>query len=694
MSSVDRNKKIAAGLIAFALASAVAYADTYWTGAVNNDFNTAGNWDAGLPGASVRGHITNSAANVMTSAGIALTHTYVQGTGVAPTLNISHDFGIAANAYLFLGGGADNQSGVVNHTAGAFTAGRLYCAAADTGTGSNRSGTYNFSGGSIFVVTQVSIGQRIGDTGALNLSGTGSFSCQDLFIALYNGVGTLRVEGGNLVNHIAGDLKMSPYGGGSSTIEAVLDGAGFGTINVDGNVQFDNGTTANSTLFNLSLGAGYMHVPGTVYTIIEAAAFTQLGVFGNVADGQVLSIAGDNFEARYTNDATAKFTLTALAVPATELLTYEGFDYPVGTALNTTISGNGWATGWKADFGLTTELAPAFTNVLPGSLTSAAFISRGLAAVGNQLTVLAGSKVELYRGLDRAFSWSSNSVTYMSALVSWDGNHPSAASRIKFILGNTDAYFGLFGDGTTSGKLRLGVRNTSGQTFYGTNLHDKDTTYMLIVKVQTVADGSDVISVVLVDPSSTLPASEPAWALSASMARSGAMASVLGIETQLYTANSSSVDEIRLGETWNDVTADIAAALSYDSWIADYPGVGVYTNKTDNPDGDGLDNLAEFGMGGNPDDVDDIGHASTTSIYEDGGIIWMEYVHAKRKNAAGLGLDYYLEQNTTDLISGTWTGYDNVVSTNALDDEFDSVVNRLSTESGDQQFLRLRIESN
>ena len=131
----------------------------------------------------------------------------------------------------------------------------------------------------------------------------------------------------------------------------------------------------------------------------------------------------------------------------------------------------------------------------------------------------------------------------------------------------------------------------------------------------------------------------------------------------------------------------------FEAWISHYP-VGSATNLTDNPDGDLLNNLYEWGLGGNPTDPADIGHAPTHGTVEDGGATWLEYVYAERNDAGDLGLTYWLEQ-TTDLVTGDWTNaHYEVVDSGTLDGDFDTVTNRVPTDAEDALFIKLMIESN
>jgi mannan endo-1,4-beta-mannosidase len=130
----------------------------------------------------------------------------------------------------------------------------------------------------------------------------------------------------------------------------------------------------------------------------------------------------------------------------------------------------------------------------------------------------------------------------------------------------------------------------------------------------------------------------------------------------------------------------------YAAWLAGYPGLGSQTNKTDNPDGDTLNNLYEYAFGGDPT-VADAGHESAYHLMEEGGIDYMEYIHVQRNDDAEL--TYYLETNTNLLFAASWTSaYYEVVGTNTSygAEGFDAVTNRISTSTETNRFIRLRIE--
>lgn len=146
--------------------------------------------------------------------------------------------------------------------------------------------------------------------------------------------------------------------------------------------------------------------------------------------------------------------------------------------------------------------------------------------------------------------------------------------------------------------------------------------------------------------------------------------------TQLAVGNPSGTDGI--------IIFDIVPSVSaYIGWKQDY---GV-TDSLADPDGDGLNNLTEYGLGGDPTNALDQGISPTVSVDGD----WMDYVYPKLSDFNS-GISYSIEI-TDDLIYGVWTnvGY-TVTGTGYVDPEFNAVTNRISTAVEDQQFIRLIIE--
>lgn len=130
---------------------------------------------------------------------------------------------------------------------------------------------------------------------------------------------------------------------------------------------------------------------------------------------------------------------------------------------------------------------------------------------------------------------------------------------------------------------------------------------------------------------------------------------------------------------------------AYQSWVAAYTN-GVAAASDADPDGDGLNNTYEFGLGGDPVDAEDTGYVSSCGSVEESGTQWFEYVHPRRVDS---DLTYYLE--LTDMLTNpAWTnmGYSVIGIGEAFegDSAFEAVTNRIDTTAKDHQFLRLIIE--
>ncbi len=121
----------------------------------------------------------------------------------------------------------------------------------------------------------------------------------------------------------------------------------------------------------------------------------------------------------------------------------------------------------------------------------------------------------------------------------------------------------------------------------------------------------------------------------------------------------------------------------YTAWAHARAVVG---GKTDDDDDDGLLNLAEYALGGNPTNSADRGHLPVIETGSD----WIDYIHVR--HAAKSAVRYTVEV-ADDLVAAEWTtnGVE-VVGIGVLDAEFNSVTNRISTETEAAQFIRLLLE--
>jgi hypothetical protein len=147
-----------------------------------------------------------------------------------------------------------------------------------------------------------------------------------------------------------------------------------------------------------------------------------------------------------------------------------------------------------------------------------------------------------------------------------------------------------------------------------------------------------------------------------------------------------------LGSLLIGVDQPVVVPFTYADWVALYPSMGANTNLTDHADADGYNNLYEFAMGGDPTDANDIGYVPVSSVVEDGGTNYLDYVYHKRKDASLQGLTYYLEL-TGNLVFPAWTNAGYEVIGNATVGDYRAVTNRIPTTNA-TQFIELQIEKN
>jgi hypothetical protein len=133
--------------------------------------------------------------------------------------------------------------------------------------------------------------------------------------------------------------------------------------------------------------------------------------------------------------------------------------------------------------------------------------------------------------------------------------------------------------------------------------------------------------------------------------------------------------------------------LFYDEWTAGYGMTGPEAVFDADPDADSRGNLTEYALGGIP-----IPGANSPSEVPDfrldqvGGPQELEYIYSRRRNAAVLGLTYRVEL-TESLATPSWST-NGVLETGILvvDDDFESVTNRVPTGVTPNGLVRLRVQ--
>lgn len=150
--------------------------------------------------------------------------------------------------------------------------------------------------------------------------------------------------------------------------------------------------------------------------------------------------------------------------------------------------------------------------------------------------------------------------------------------------------------------------------------------------------------------------------------------------TTTTNAGSGSGDQSAMVD--NATISRVGTPAGYDVWASTS---GVTGGPNDDQEPDGMDNLLEYALGGNPTIDDAAAKLPAISAGDDG---WFYYVHNERTDDDTLT---YTVQLRTDLADGGWgtAGLSDVEESGAVNN-IKSVTNR--TDIGDTEFIRLEIE--
>ena len=144
---------------------------------------------------------------------------------------------------------------------------------------------------------------------------------------------------------------------------------------------------------------------------------------------------------------------------------------------------------------------------------------------------------------------------------------------------------------------------------------------------------------------------------------------------------------LRIGRDLAEALVTISGVNAYEEWAEGFSLTGTNALETADPDGDQLDNLHEYGFGGDPTNATDTGVSPTFGPAADSG---MEYLYPRLRDPSR-GVEYSLE-TTEDLLSGDWknSGYTEA-GTGAIDAAFGWVSNSVPTLGIQSLMLRLKI---
>jgi hypothetical protein len=154
----------------------------------------------------------------------------------------------------------------------------------------------------------------------------------------------------------------------------------------------------------------------------------------------------------------------------------------------------------------------------------------------------------------------------------------------------------------------------------------------------------------------------------------------------LTTLLTVSINSIRID---NIIKANIGTP--YENWASDHGLTsGVNDALGDDPDADDMDNLLEYALGSDPMLNDADVFLPGYEVLADGNINYLNYVYRRRIDFANRGLTYEVGAGG-NLVYEPLTNATEYVDAGAIDADFESVTNRISTDVKTQQFMQLKV---
>ena len=254
-----------------------------------------------------------------------------------------------------------------------------------------------------------------------------------------------------------------------------------------------------------------------------------------------LYLAGkDGAVYRMPTNFTGDFAAPELVGPSlpTPTRAYEGFDYPGGDVkIAGRNGGSGWGGPWVDEDNDFEHLAADGQSLDSGPYP--------FAPVGRRVEGVGG---EASRALGQAFNLAQDgNEFYASFLLKKQGGAATAGDNVEFNLNAGGAQVVRVGGGSNE-QFFLG---SSANYFADMTI---DETYFLVLKGVSSAAGSDQFFVKVYRPTDAAPGSEPVEWDSQIAINSDAV--IDAIRLVRGTNGSGAFDEIRIGRTWADVTAE------------------------------------------------------------------------------------------------------------------------------------------
>jgi hypothetical protein len=252
------------------------------------------------------------------------------------------------------------------------------------------------------------------------------------------------------------------------------------------------------------------------------------------------------------------------------------------------------------------------------------------------------------------------------------------------------------------------IGGVTGSNAAGSTLFTYNTTLLIVgaynftglTKAQETSNGSDDDTATLwvdPDPSTFGAASAPTaqattvkTSVSAKDLSNIASFDLIQADGSGNAAPNGEMDDLRIGVSWSSVTPD-AQPNPYIAWATAY---GLTNSTLDalnyDGDGDGMDNLLEYALGGNPN----VNDAATVMPHWAIHGPWLDYIFNRRMNYDALGLDYEVETSTNLASSRGWTNANYTELVGPASNGFETVTNRIDTRAATARFIRLKVKYN
>ena len=343
-----------------------------------------------------------------------------------------------------------------------------------------------------------------------------------------------------------------------------------------------NGETVNRILFSAPVGGGAsVRSNLTLFTSTDEGASygnDRLAHYGRCAYSDVArSQDGDVCGVLWERGNTSNYKYITYTTFNREFLeptsspgqiAYEGFNYAVNSNMGFQIGGSGWNSSWKNQTNLNVEAA-ADAGIGNKKLTHSEFASTGRNAYFDDGGIMV-------RGLGVGVDMNANQTRYMSLLISKEDDVSANGGSQEFLdialrnsSGTSHVQFGV------SSNEAFYVSQLGGTVTGGSNAIDNNSAVFLVAKIVTQDSSGgnyDQIFLKAFASGEKVPTddSQVNWTLNGTTTEnSGAFLDRISIV--VGTSADWTIDELRIGSSWNSVTFDMPFTQIYDAGTAGNP---------------------------------------------------------------------------------------------------------------------------